>query len=517
MTSIRIASDRALLVEVEGTALDDATRMCDAIDRAAIDGVVELVPAACTVLVRFDPEVVEAPALAVALAAVEPSPASERDARSVVLPVRYDGDDLDAVANALGMSREAVVDRHASTTWTVAFMGFAPGFGYLAPEGPWPEMPRRATPRTRIPAGSVALAGTFSAVYPRASPGGWQLIGRTDATLWDLDRDPVSTLAPGVTVRFQPSTHIVAAPAPAARSAIAHGPIEVVRAGIQLLVQDEGRPGLAAMGVTASGVADRTAMHRANAAVGNAQEAAVLECLGDAALRAHAPLVAAVSGAEVDMSVHASDGQRRVRTDEPFPLDPGDELRLGTTTRGLRSVVAVRGGIAVPPVLGSRATDTLAGLGPEPLAVGDRVPVGDARTGRPVQPVPPSARELPAAGDVVTLDVVLGPRADWLTPSGMTTLLGQEWLVSARSDRVGIRLEGAEPLDRVDGELQSEGAVTGGLQVPPDGQPVLLLPDRPLTGGYPVVAAVVDGQLDVVGQLPPGTRVRLRVGEGARA
>ncbi|MBS1674567.1 MAG: biotin-dependent carboxyltransferase family protein, partial [Actinobacteria bacterium] len=171
------------------------------------------------------------------------------------------------------------------------------------------------------------------------------------------------------------------------------------------------------------------------------------------------------------------------------------------------------GGLLVHPTLGSASTDTLAGLGPAPLRVCDTAGLGDPRTVRLAVRPYPRARTLPAPGDTVTLRIVLGPRDDWFAPAALDVLLGQAWEVTARSDRIGLRLHGDAPLVRsVLAELPSEGAVTGAIQVPADGQPVLFLPDHPLTGGYPVIGAVIDADLDLAGQLPPGSRIRFALG-----
>ncbi|MBT2474073.1 carboxyltransferase domain-containing protein, partial [Microbacterium sp. ISL-103] len=446
-------------------------------------------------------------------------------------PVRYDGEDLDEAASLLGVSAAELVNRHLAADWKVAFSGFAPGFGYVVSSDPLFDVPRRSSPRTRVPAGSVALAGQFTGVYPRESPGGWQLIGRTDALMWDIDRDPPALLSPGTTVRFeQMRAQVVMSEnaddradersvteRPAANSSAIEAAnaaaIEVVRPSLQLLVQDAGRPGFAALGVSSSGAADRRALREANRAVGNATGAAVLESVGGAVLRFHGSGVAAVSGAEGALElVDATGVARRIAHGAPFATVEGDELTLGHPTSGLRYIIAVRGGVAVDPALDSRASDTLAGLGPAPLAAGDVLGVGDSAR-HPVEPdVTP--RTLPASGELVDLEITLGPRDDWFTASALATLTGQEWTVTPRSDRVGIRLEGAVPLERsVSGELPSEGAVTGAIQVPPDGQPVLFLPDHPLTGGYPIIGALTDRSLDLAGQLPPGVRVRFTVKE----
>nr|WP_277987177.1 biotin-dependent carboxyltransferase family protein [Microbacterium esteraromaticum] len=287
--------------------------------------------------------------------------------------------------------------------------------------------------------------------------------------------------------------------------------IEVVRPGLQLLVQDLGRPGYAAQGVSASGAADRTALRDANRAVGNPPGAAALESVGAVALRFRGEGVAAVTGATGDLSMTDARGDERpIAHGIPFATRDGDELVLGSPTRGLRYTIAVRGGLAVPAVLGSRSSDTLGGVGPAPLTAGDVVAVGaDAIDAVDVFPW---ERMLPAPGDLVDLDITVGPRDDWFTEGALRVLTAQEWRVTSQSDRVGMRLQGDVPLERARaGELPSEGVVTGAIQVPSDGQPVLFLADHPVTGGYPIIAALTEASLDLAGQLPPGARVRFRV------
>lgn len=199
--------DRAVLVEVadlqEATAWAAGARA--ACEAGALAGVVaEIVPGARTVLLVAQPGI-DAAALRRAAALITPSAPVARSDGLVEIPTVYDGEDLDAVASTAGMSVEEVIAAHTGQTWTVAFGGFAPGFGYLAAEDPRDRrlhVPRRSEARTRVPAGSVGLAGEFSGVYPRASPGGWQLIGRTDLVLFEAEREPAALLRPGVRVRF---------------------------------------------------------------------------------------------------------------------------------------------------------------------------------------------------------------------------------------------------------------------------------------------------------------------------
>lgn len=535
MRRILTASDRALLVEVDD--LDSAIRLHAALAAARLPGVRELVPAARTVLVRCDPR--RRADVRAAIERIEPAPQAAATGRVVEIPVRYDGDDLAEVAARLGVTAEEVAARHAAATWRVAFTGFAPGFGYLVGDDPLFDVPRRATPRARVPAGSVALAGPYSGVYPRESPGGWQLIGRTDVALWDLDRDPPALLQPGTTVRFVDRSAADGqgpeAGRPAHRAAVGGSrprvvdmpgdrgvapAVEVVEPGLQLLVQDRGRPGRAHLGVSASGAADRGALRAANVAVGNAPDAAALELLGGGArLCFRGAGVLSLAGAELDAAlVHPDGGVEPVTHGAPATIRDGDELVTGYATRGVRAVVALRGGLDLGAVLGSLSTDTLAGLGPRELGgralrAGDVLPLqGLSAVRAAVEPCPPPVRRLPAPGELVELRVVLGPRDDWFTSDALDALLRDEWTATPRSDRVGLRLEGARPLARaVPGELPSEGTDTGSIQVPPHGHPVVFLPDHPLTGGYPVIASVVTADLDLAAQIPPGARVRFRL------
>jgi KipI family sensor histidine kinase inhibitor len=200
--------DRALLVEVEASAADAGAEpdavlgMFRALDRIRPPGVVDLVPAARTIAVLLDPRVLSPAAARGWIERTAPEPPAAAAGELVELAVRYDGDDLAEVAALLGITPREVVERHTASRWRVAFGGFAPGFAYLVTDHDGLRVPRRATPRTAVPAGSVGLAGEFSGVYPRSSPGGWQLIGRTDAALWDVRADPPALLRPGVEVRF---------------------------------------------------------------------------------------------------------------------------------------------------------------------------------------------------------------------------------------------------------------------------------------------------------------------------
>ncbi|MGR6916017.1 5-oxoprolinase subunit C family protein [[Actinomadura] parvosata] len=269
--------------------------------------------------------------------------------------------------------------------------------------------------------------------------------------------------------------------------------IEVLNPGPYATVQDLGRPGYAHLGVPRSGAADAPSLRLANRLVGNAETLAGIELtFGGARLRFHDGAWAALAGAPL-----AGAGMGA-----PFWVPPGGELRLGAPEWGLRTYLAVRGGIAVEPVLGSRSTDSLSGLGPAPLRAGTLLPVGPPEGKISVDLAPPPGPR-PAV-----LRVLPGPRDDWFVPEAMAQLCGRPYTVTQDSNRVGVRLLGARLERAKEGELPSEGMVTGAVQVPPSGQPIVFLADHPPTGGYPVIGVVREADLPVLAQLRPGDEVR---------
>ena len=516
----------ALLVELAD--LDQTLALLASLQRHPPHGVEELVPAARTILVEYRASATRAETLVQDIAARSLTQGAERSDTLIEIPVHYNGEDLAEVAQILGITPEEVVRRHTGSEFTVAFTGFAPGFAYLSGGDPVLNVPRRSTPRTRLPAGSVGLAGTFSGVYPQASPGGWQIIGTTPVAMWDITRAQPALLQPGYRVRFVDiATKNIAAsaysesaggqkdPKPSGRTqhhlAAGHTALQVRATGLLTVFQDLGRHGQARQGVSASGAMDQAALKAANRLVGNASNAAALETVGGGLqLRSVGDNVVAVTGADAVLTLTTADGQRwSVPRYEPVALADGDMLAVGQPTAGARCYLAVRGGFAEAPVMGSCATDTLAHVGPAPVAVGDWLAVQPApATSVVAAPELPPA-DLPTLEQEVVLDVVMGPRTDWFTPEAIARFASQRWQVTPQSNRVGLRLAGEVPLDRaITGELPSEGTALGALQVPPSGQPVLFLADHPLTGGYPVIGCVAPYHLDRAGQIPVGAWLR---------
>jgi biotin-dependent carboxylase-like uncharacterized protein len=304
--------------------------------------------------------------------------------------------------------------------------------------------------------------------------------------------------------------------------------IEVVNPGLLALVEDRGRPGFAQFGVGRSGAADLPSFDLGNRLVGNHPSAAGIELtLGGAVFRFPAAAVIAVTGAVAPVAVDGRDAACGV----PLLVDAGAELRIGRPRAGVRSYLAVRGGVDVPPVLGSRSRDTLGGLGPPPLSRGDRVPIGADIAGPVARSVPYPAggayvgvhaaqrhaggtghagTAVPDPPAAITLRVRPGPRQDWFTAEALDVLFAEPYQVTPSSDRVGMRLHGRPLRYAATRELPPEGMVTGALQVPPDGQPVLFLADHPVTGGYPVIGVVRDADVALAAQAAPGRLLRLR-------
>lgn len=282
------------------------------------------------------------------------------------------------------------------------------------------------------------------------------------------------------------------------------GWLRVLATGPGSTIQDLGRPGWFSSGVGVAGAADTVSFRLANRLVGNPEGAAGVECLlGGLILRAEAAVTLAVTGATAPISVDATP----VGAAAVLRLAAGQTLALGLAEAGLRVYVAVRGGLAVQPVLGSRSRDTMAGIGPEPLAVGDRLPVGPPPPGWTSVEVAPVAT--PPTGPL-TLRTIPGPRADWFRRPG--ELCTGHWVVTDRLDRVGVRLarpDGLPALERsITGELPTEGMPVGAIQVPPSGEPVIFLADHPITGGYPVIAVLHSSQIAAAAQARPGQQVR---------
>jgi KipI family sensor histidine kinase inhibitor len=436
---------------------------------------------------------------AIARRALADPHASSLGGRAHVLRVAYDGPDLEPVAGALGLRPADVVSLHAEREYAVELVGFLPGFAYLGPLDPRLVVPRRRSPRPIVAAGSVGIAGGFTGVYPSTSPGGWTLLGRAlDAVLFDPRREPPALLAPGDRVRFEPAAAADArSPAPARPAGAAPAPmparaVVLERTPPGTTIQDAGRPGLLSRGLPPSGPLDSEAFDAANVAVGNRPGAAALEIpLGELELRTRGSVLASIDG-------------------EPARLvQDGERLVVPAVGRAVR-YLALRGGAGVPLVLGARATlpaARLGGLEGRPLRRGDAVPIGDDRG----LPAPGRSAALAEPPVPAVLDLDPGPHVARFPPGALEALVAGPWRVSRHADRVGTRLEGARvPREGADLGLPAP-MVRGAIQIATDGTPIVLGPDHPTTGGYPVLAVVRRASWPLAARLRPGTPVTLRI------
>jgi KipI family sensor histidine kinase inhibitor len=519
---IREAGDSGLLLELD-EIIDErinarAIAIAAMLRREQPRGVRDVVSTYRTVAVHFDPLTVDLEVVRAAMERASAAPAAGVTGKTVDVAVQYGGEvgpDLAEVAGFAGVSPEAAAAIHSDATYRVFMLGFLPGFAYMGSVDSTIAMPRRETPRVRVPAGSVGVAGLQTGVYPRESPGGWRLIGRTDARVFDARRAETCLFAPGDLVRFTPRDRLNFDHPDSTRAVrTAHGAdhasrhVTVVRPGLFTTIQDRGRWGHQSNGVPVGGALDRLSHRAANALVGNDAAAATLEVtLLGPEIRFESDTVIAIAGADLGARIDGSN----LKVNTPVMCRSGAVLRFGERRSGTRAYIAIDGGIDVEPVLGSRATSVLCGLGGvdgRALTAGDRLPLGaPIRPGRVRRAI--EAPPTPTGG--ARLRVLPGPHQDFFPDRALDHLQRTRFIVTPRSDRMGYRLDGAR-IPRLEGrEMISDAAFAGGIQVPSSGDPILLMADRQTTGGYPQIATVITADLPLAGQLAPGDWIEFEV------
>jgi KipI family sensor histidine kinase inhibitor len=417
------------------------------------------------------------------------------------IPVCYGGKygpDLVELAKATGLSMEEVVAMHSGPSYTVAAVGFSPGFPYLLGLPDRLRVPRLHTPRLAVPAGSVAVAGEQAGIYPFTSPGGWHLLGRTDVRLFDPSLPHPALLKPGDKVRFVPVNECKSPPEIATSiHSVGERWLEVIEPGSQTTVQDLGRPGNESSGVSPGGAVDRQALRLANLLVGNDEGAAALEiCMSGPVLKFHAPAMVALASSKGKI--------RRV--------DAGETVDFSKLTSGVRACLAVAGGLCVPEVMGSAATDLRTGFGGHcgrALQSGDRLEFG--KPGR----VPLSGDWYVGRAEMarvmeIELRFLPGVQERWFSEEARRRLRSRFYQLTPTSDRMGARLSGeklelAEPR-----EMISQPVACGSVQVPPDGQPIILLAERQTIGGYPQIGHIISADLPKLARAWPGTMLKFR-------
>ncbi len=466
-----------------------------------------------TGLATFDPSLAdpEAAETAVREAAAE-APGTRRPPREMNIAVVLDGEDLAALLDDADAGLEDFAEELASKAFPVAHLGFAPGFVYLDGLSQRFRRPRRASPRTRVPAGSIAIGGPYLGIYGTASPGGWNLVGTTRQRLFDERQDPPMDLLPGDGIRFtvvsshEESPPVVTDTAPSDPSA--RPALEVLEGSGTACIEDAGRRGSGIWAVPRSGAADPWAIRLANMLVGNAPEAPAIEIpLGRMVVRALATLHLAACGAGLEIHV---DGLP-VPAGHCFPVASGQIVTVSASPISTYGYLAVAGGLSVERAFGSASYDRLSGFGPPTLA--------PHQTLHALEPAAPPRDHLAAGADKRrTVRVVAGPHLDRFSEDERRHLVRAAFTVSSSSSRVGVRLEGASFAERENRTLaESEPLTLGSIQVPPGGEPIVMLADHPVTGGYPVIATVILADLDLVAQARPGTALGFTYVEAEQA
>ncbi len=486
--------DAAWLVEFPaGTSLSRVLGLAAALDENRPRGVVDVVSSFASLAVHFDAgdglEIRDW--METALLQTHPEMPSGRE---IEIPVCYQGMDLEEVAAQVEMTVADVIALHCGAEYTVAALGFSPGFPYLTGLPVRLGLPRKSTPRLSVSAGAVAIAGGQAGIYPFSSPGGWHVLGHTDISLFDSSRGRPALLRPGDRVKFRAVdridlSHRQVRPAPAS------GRIEVIRAGGLTTIQDLGRLGYQACGVSPGGAVDRRALRTANLAVGNDQGAAALEiCVSGPLLKFHADAVVAfIDGCGA-----------------PCHVPAGATVDFSKLTRGSRAYLAIAGGFQAERVLGSAATDLRAGFGGHagrPLQAGDWLDFN-------------AAGAIPAVGDWhvgrdgrdarIELRFLAGVQQDQFTEQARRRLRTEVYHLTPNSDRMGARLSGARLELESPREMLSQPVVCGSVQVPPDGQPIILLAERQTIGGYPQIGHVISVDLPKLARAWPGTCIEFR-------
>lgn len=525
-----------------------------------LKGITDLIPAYTSVLVTFDLLLVDAAQLRLQLetllaglspvdqfdlAPVDQPVASKGqpdaiEGNEVSIPVYYAPEvapDLEALAEAKGLTVDEVVQRHSQKSYRVAAIGFAPGFAYLGDVDESIAQPRHETPRLAVAKGSVAIAGTQTAVYPLESPGGWNIIGRTPQAMIDRSLPNLTPLAPGDSVRFEPisreqflalggvldsdttsdqavqsDTVSVDGQSPQQETGFS-----VIHPGLMSQLQDAGRHGYQHVGLTTGGPLDEHAFLWANHLLKNPWDAAVVEIsFGGLKLQAQVDTLIAVTGADLAITVN---GEAAAKW-EVIPVRAGDRLEFGYPRSGTRAYLAVKGGFKVEKSYGSVATvqrEQMGGLHGDgkPLTFGDCLPCDEQEHRKDPQLQKligkrVSNNYLPDYSEALVLRVIAGYQYDQFSAEQLERFFSEEYQISPDSDRMGVRLQGA-PIKALQAGITSEGIALGAIQIPPDGQPIILMRDRQTIGGYPKLGCVYPPDTGQLAQRHPNTKVRFEL------
>ena len=497
------AGDRAILAKLgEGISEevnDRVMALYRAILRADAPQIVEAVPSYTSVLVHYKPELVSYEEMQELLASLADLPADDAAAKPRIfeVPVCYGlhfGPDLWVMEEELGLSRQEIIDIHSGRDYRVYMMGFLPGFVYLGGMDERIAFPRLKKPRLAIDAGAVGIAGGQTGIYPSVSPGGWRIIGRTPVLMFDPEADPPSPVGPGDFIRFVPISvdeyYELNAKKPK-RLQKPQNATELCADGFRLkvlmpsplcTVQDGGHFGMQAFGMTEGGAMDLSSLHLANRLLGNGENAAALEVtLAGGTFEAKGDGYVAITGAEMYPKLNGC----AVPMNEAVAVSSGDKLELGPAVRGVRTYVAVSAS--------QRPSE------------GPKSPENEASDSIPV--LRRLAQETDENG-AVRIRFLFGPQDSMFTEEAKKTFTESVYTIGAASNRMGYRLEGPKIEAEGGTDILSDGICFGSVQIPSNGQPIVMMADHQTTGGYAKIATVLGEDLPLLAQLGPGKKIR---------
>ncbi len=547
------AGDQGLVVEF-GCQIDEGLHrkvraLCFAIEKQVaigeIQGIREIVPTYRSLIILYDSLRVSYGELAEKLIPLEgqlekmvlPEP------QVIEVPTVYGGEfgpDLARIAAHTGLTEGEIIQKHTQQPYLIYMLGFISGFPYLGGMDSALDTPRLEIPRKRIEAGSVGIAGKQTGIYPESSPGGWNLIGRTALKLFDPSSPSPALLKSGDLLKFVAVETLSDSSDEVQNKVVSRvkgeeqykgdeqnkdegnqseiglqkdtpveawkqeATLEILSPGLQTTVQDLGRWGYQAIGVSSSGAMDGEALRIGNSLLGNSPEAAGLEILIlGPQIKFLKESYFAITGAFMNPCLNGE----AVDMYTTQKAKVGDELSFGVLEKGCRAYLTIEGGIDVPLVLGSRSTavnSKMGGYAGRALKIGDRLSVGQSMLSTP-QMLPEAYR--PIYGNEIRLRVILGPQEDYFTEDGIQTFLRSSYTVSQSADRMGYRLEGEQIAHKDSADIISDGICYGAIQVPGQGQPIIMLADRQTVGGYTKIAHVITADLDKIGQTQPGDRI----------
>jgi KipI family sensor histidine kinase inhibitor len=522
--------DTSFLIKLGETISPETNRhvhsLARAIQNSQITGLTALIPAYSDILAIYDPDLINWSDFLLKIKETvngycsNPSSGDNDQSPVLEIPVSYggqDGPDLEEVALHARLSKEEVVQRHTQSIYRVYMMGFTPGFCYLGGLDTAIAIPRKKEPRLSVPAGSVGIAGDQTGIYPITSPGGWQIIGRTNLKLFDPGRMEPFLCKAGMNVRFSrltddllPPFNHSKDPAPVSITFFSTDKphVRVVEPGLLTTIQDAGRLGFRAFGMPAGGAMDFPSFCLANKLVGNQKDDAVLEMtFKGPVLEFVADTVVAVTGADMPPRVNGME----MAINQLITIHSGDLLSFAGIKNGLRAYLSVKGGFDVPLAMGSRSTylkGKVGGYKGRALEAGDEIEIGMANANE-ISKMPenfpksqPKTLSRPA-----TIRFIPGPESGQFSINGIRIFLTSVFTVSPNSDRMGIRLQGPKVEHLSGADILSSGVIPGTIQIPGDGNPIILMNDCQTTGGYPRIGCVTREDLQLLAQLMPGDKI----------